>query len=109
MIGVYKLDVDVWNLEFPVTMSVRYYSGANRMSVWLMDSERAPLRTIYYGPLLGFGGRERVHEIREWLHKLKPSGLNERALNSIGSLLAELWISRFDKDPPDPHRVETQV
>jgi hypothetical protein len=40
MIGTYRLDVEVWNLEFPITMSVCYYADGRRMSVHLNDDNR---------------------------------------------------------------------
>lgn len=109
MIGTYMLDVETWNLEFSVVMSVRYYPDPRRMSVYLDDHKRPVFRTTYYGPLIGLGSLESVKELREWLSAVEPSGLNENALNHTGSLLAGLWVTRFDKNPPDPHRAETRV
>lgn len=108
MIGTYLLDVETWNLEFSVVMSVRYFPDLKHMSVHLDDHKRPVYRTMYYGPLIGLGGRDGVLGLRAWLSEFEPCGLNENALNHIGNLLAGLWATRLDKSPPNPHRSEVR-
>ena len=110
MIGVYKIDAETWNQDFPVNVSVKYYEDTKRMSVMLVDgihTDKAPLRTNYYGPVIGFGSRKQAQEVRDWLlGGNRP--YNENALEDMGVLLACLWAKRFTRGLPDIERAEKE-
>lgn len=105
MIGIHKLDVETWNLGFPMVLSVRYYANMRHMSVFLNDHKRPVFRFMYYGPMDGMNSNGK--ELKQWLADWEPGGLNVTAMNDLGILLALLWYKRFGgSELPDLERAE---